>query len=477
MVVTTAPTGLQSFLSSYEAQHPEEILHIETPVDAKFQVTAVVRELERQKRFPVLIFHNVLVDGVRSEFPLVTFLMASRQRLARLLDTSVARAGVAVRDRMQTPIPPVRVSREEAPVKEVVQTGDDADVTRFPATWHHDQDPGRYISAGFVTLYNPETGVENSAIQRGWIKGPREIPMLIGPISHNRYIVDQARREQRDLPMAYWVGHHPLAVIGCEIHGTLNHGHYATTGGVLGEALRVVPSETLGEDFLVPADAEVVIEGYIPWNETSPEGPFGEYTRHVGVGHEKAPFLRVTAVTHRRNAYWQDIMVGHSHWVSSLVHEGVMFNELKQRFPNVLNVHVPMSGCGVQHAYIQIRKTREGQGKAVLAAALGGAFHIKHAWVVDEDIDVFDDKEVLLAMSTRFQGDRDLVIISDTMAPSLDPSARKGGLGAQTGFDCTKPVGAFAERLHIPDEVAQNLNLESFISKDALDRIPIEPWG
>jgi 2,5-furandicarboxylate decarboxylase 1 len=476
MAVTTATTGLQAFLATHEAEHPEEVLHIETPVDARFQVTAIIRELERRKRFPVLVFHHVLIDGQRSEFPLVTFLMASRLRLARLLGASVERAGVAVCERMRRPIPPVQVARADAPVKEVVALGDAADVTRFPATWHHDQDPGRYLSAGFITCYNPETGIENSAIQRGWLKGPREIPMLIGPISHNRYVLDLYRKRQQDMPMAYWVGHHPLAVIGAQTHIPLTESHYATAGGVLGEPLRVVSSETLGEDFLVPADAEVVIEGYVPWNETRPEGPFGEYTRHVGVGHERAPFLRVTAVTYRRNAHWQDIMVGHSHWVASLVHEGVVFNHLKQHFPNVLNVHMPMSGCGGLSAYIQIRKTREGQGKAVLAAVLGGPFTIKHAFVVDEDIDVFEDKEVLLALSTRFQGDRDMVIIPGTVAPSLDPSGDHG-VGTRVGFDCTKPLSGFAERLHIPDEVVERLDLEAYVPKAALDRIPMEPYG
>jgi 2,5-furandicarboxylate decarboxylase 1 len=112
----------------------------------------------------------------------------------------------------------------------------------------------------------------------------------------------------------------------------------------------------------------------------------------------------------------------------------------------------------------------------VLTSALAGAFHMKHAFVVDEDIDVFDDKEVLLALATRFQADRDLVVISDTVAPSLDPSATRG-VGAQAGFDCTKPVSGFAQRLHIPDEVGHNLDLNAYIPKAALNALPMEPWG
>ena len=474
----TEEQGLREFLSCYETAHPEEVVHVETPVDAKYQVTAIVRELERQKRFPVLVFHDVRSDGQQHHFPLVTFLMSSRRRLARLLEAPIEKAGLAVHQRMQQSIEPVRVPRTEAPVKQVIVTGDEADVTRFPAPWHHEQDPGRYVTAGFVTCYNPDTGIENSAIQRGWIKGPREIPLSIGRHSHNRMILEEYQRRKEDMPVAYWVGHLPLAVLGCAVHVPITESHYSGAGALLGRPLRVVPSETLGDDFLVPADAEVVIEGYIPHNETSPEGPFGEYTRHVGPGSDRAAFIRVTAITHRRDAYWQDVMVGHTHWLSSLRHEGVIFETLKRQFPNLLNVHVPMSGCGQNHVYLQIRKTHEGQGKAVLTAALGMAarINVKHAFVVDEDIDIFDDKEVLIALATRFQADRDLIVISNTVVPHLDPSAN-AGLGAKVGFDCTKPLNGFAERLRIPEEVARNLDLESYVPSAVLQRIPMELYG
>jgi 2,5-furandicarboxylate decarboxylase 1 len=476
MTARLASTDLQGFLASYQADHPEQVLHIHTPVDAKFQVTAIVAQLERQKRFPTLVFHKVLVDGVPSEFPLVVSLMASRQRLASLLATTVERAGAAVYEAMQHKLEPRQVSRVDAPVKEVVRLGEDADVTVFPALWHHDRDPGRYISAGFLTSYHPDTGIVNSAIQRGWIKGPREIPVQIGPASHNHLIASLYRERKQDLPVAYWIGHHPLVIVGCQARVSLTESHYATAGALLGEPLRVVPSETLGEDFLVPADAEVVIEGYIPWNETSPEGPFGEYTRHVGESQEDAPVIRVTAITHRRGAHWQGIMVGHSHWVSSLVMEGLLFHTVRAQFPNLLNVHLPMSGCGVHHAYLQIRKQREGQGKAVLTAALSANANIKHAFVVDEDIDVFDEKEVLLALATRFQGDRDLLVISNTQGPFLDPSGQDG-VGTKVGFDCTKPLKGFAERLHIPADLSATTDLDDYIPPDVLRSVPVEVYG
>ena len=99
-------------------------------------------------------------------------------------------------------------------------------------------------------------------------------------------------------------------------------------------------------------------------------------------------------------------MVGHTHWISSLTKEGAVLELVKHSVPGIKAVHVPMSGCGVSHVYIQMRKTVEGQGKTAAVAALSGFFDIKHAFVFDEDVDIFDEREVLLALATRFQADR-----------------------------------------------------------------------
>jgi 2,5-furandicarboxylate decarboxylase 1 len=478
MVNSTAAPGLQRFLEDYASEYPEEVLRIESPVDARFEVTAIVRKLEREKRFPVLVFQDVRTDGRRSDFPLVAFLMSSRQRLARLLRAPIGEAGLAVHDRMQHPLRPQLVSRVEAPVKEITWHGSEVDVTRLPAIWHHEQDPGRYITGGFLTCQNPETGIENSALQRGWLASPREIPLLIGAHSHNYAIWQQYRQRQQDMPIAYWVGHHPLAILGCQIRVSSTESHYAMAGAMMGAPLRVVPSDTLGDDFLVPADAEFIIEGHVPWNEFRPEGPFGEYTRHVGEAHEEAPFIRVAAVTHRRNAHWYDLMIGYTHWLSSLPIEGLLYHNLKRQFPQLVGVHMPMSGTGVQHAYLQVRKTREGQGKAIATAALGMAppVDLKHVFVVDEDIDILEDKEVLLAMATRFQGDRDMIQIANTVSAGLDPSAH-AGLGTKLAFDCTRPMDDFPERLRIPDAVESDLDLDRFIPKERRDEIPLERYG
>src|SRR5262249_3772412 len=157
---------------------------------------------------------------------------------------------------------------------------------------------------------------------------------------------------------------------------------------------------------------------------------------------------------------------------------GAVLELVKRSVPNIKAVHVPMSAGGVSHVYIQMRKTVEGQGKTAAAAALSGFFDIKHAFVFDEDVDIFDERQVLLALATRFQADQDVVIVPGINGPTLDPSGPDSG-GCKAGFDCTKPFGDtnFAPRLVVPADVLERVNLADWIPDERRARIPAEPWG
>ncbi|HLY64458.1 MAG TPA: UbiD family decarboxylase domain-containing protein [Chloroflexota bacterium] len=468
--------NLHGFLEDYERDHPEEVIHVEQPIDVNgCELTALITKLEKAKQFPVLIFHNALVDGQPAELPLMTFLMASRQRLARSLDADVFHAGIACYERTEQRMKPVTVDRAEAPVKEVIQTGADIDVRRLPAPRHHQQDPGRYVTAGFFTTFNRETGVDNAAIQRGWISGRDEIRVFVGRQTHNWNNMRAYEDAGEDTPAAYWIGHHPLAVLGCQSHVGPNESHYDTAGGGLGSPLRLVASETFGDKLLVPADAEVVIEGYIPRNQRKPEGPFGEYTRYVGPQRFN-PALKVTAVTRRRNAYWDDCMVGHTHWITSLTTEGAAFRILQEAVPGVRAVYLPQSGAN-GHLYVQIEKTADDDGRKAATAAMHGTFGMKHVFVFDEDVDIYDEREVLRALAWRFQADKQAIILSDLRGSPLDPTSPDGRT-SKMGFDCTKPLGLpFPQRLSVPREVLEAVNPADLLGQARLDAVPVEPWG
>ena len=130
------------------------------------------------------------------------------------------------------------------------------------------------------------------------------------------------------------------------------------------------------------------------------------------------------------------------------------------------------------HVYVQIRKTVEGQGKVAAVAALSASFGHKHVFVFDEDVDIFDEKEVLLAIAMRFQADRGLIVLPGMTGGVLDPSSLDGTTTTKVGFDCTKLLGsAFPERLSVPDEVLKKIDPLKLFSREKWERIPVEPWG
>src|SRR5262245_14607182 len=158
-----APFGsdLHGFIEHYERAYPDEVLHIEEPLSAEWEIAALAMKLEKAHQFPFLVLHMVMVDGKGASMPLTTFLMASRLRLARAMGAEVQKAGLACYERVQTRQRPIVVSRDQAPAKQVVEKGSDIDVRRFPALRHHRMDPGRYITEGHFLTFNRNTGIED----------------------------------------------------------------------------------------------------------------------------------------------------------------------------------------------------------------------------------------------------------------------------------------------------------------------------
>jgi UbiD family decarboxylase len=167
------------------------------------------------------------------------------------------------------------------------------------------------------------------------------------------------------------IGHHPAFYLGALALAPYANDDYATIGSFLGEPLRLVPSETWGDEFLVPADAEVIIEGEIPPGVREVVDPFGEVTRHYQAQCLR-PVLNVTAITHRHNAIFQDVFSGHQgHWnLGGIPKEGSVYNVLQQKFGNISAVHLPLSGCARFACYVSIDKRIEGEAKRVGIAAL-----------------------------------------------------------------------------------------------------------
>jgi 2,5-furandicarboxylate decarboxylase 1 len=428
-------------LRSFLAAHPDNIRVIDAPMSVNQEVTALQHVLENDLEQPVLRIAKPILDGGQtSAMPVVTNLCADRSLIAGILGFNDHRnAAIAMAKLVASPIEPARVSRANAPVQEMVLQGDDASVLDLPILRQHALDAGPYLTAGHCTMADRDSGIDNTAIQRCMVKGPRLLSILPYTGSHNARNIQSFWRHNEPCPVAIWVGHHPAIVIGSQAKLGYPQSHWAVAGGFAREALRLVPSITHGERIMVPADAEIVIEGFIPVNRMEADGPFGEYTGYFGE-QVVAPVIEVTCITRRKDAIYHDIGAGlPDHLVpDNMGMEAKIYTIVKAVAPSLINVHVPYSGRRF-HAYLQFDRPPVGEVRDALTSALSYR-RLRTAFAVDRDIDIFNDQAMMWALSTRVQWHRDQIRIDGLTHPSLDPSKPLGVTTVtKVGFDATLP--------------------------------------
>ncbi len=453
--VATTASSLRAFIEGLERDHPEEVVHVGEPVDpAAFEVTAVLKHLELRRRYPLVVFDRPLdLTGAPSAFPIATNIYASRARCAMALGlkSEDAMLGLSLEyaRREQQRIAPEVVPVRDAPVHQVVRTAD-ADLRTLPIVRHHEMDAGPYIDMASV-MRDPRTGAYNVAFLRNMYKGPRKLGVHMSP-RHNWQIVREHERRDEPTPVAIVVSHHPAFYLGALNVAPFGIDDYALVGGMFERPLRLTESVSWGDEFLVPADADMVIEGLVLPNVREVEGPFGEFPGTYGPQRVRW-VVEVLAIQHRRGAIYQDVFVGHpDNWVmGSFPKEGSLYNRIKGVVPGVRGVHLPTSAVGRFHCYISIDKRVDGESKQAALIALGECDFVKHVVVVDADIDPYREEDVLWAVATRVQADEDVDVIKNVKGNTLDPSQRDDIMGAKMIIDATKPVRRpFEARIEIP---------------------------
>ncbi len=470
--------NLRSYLEQLHARLPNDFHRVERQVaPSRFEVTALLQHLENERKFPVLLFEKPLdMNGKPSAFPLLSNVFATRQRCALALGMEPEDEGLALsleyarrEDRL---LAPVRVPARQAPVKQVIKRGGEANLHELPVVRHHAMDPAPYIDMTPV-VKDSEGGFYNIAFQRTMVKGPRKLGLHMSP-RHNWQIYRKHEERGQPTPVAIIISHHPAFYLGALNVSPFGVDDYARVGAIMGAPLRLTSSETLGDDFLVPADAEMIIEGHILPHVKEVEGPFGEFTGYYGPQRLRN-VIEVSAITHRNDAIFQHIFTGHRDtWVvGGIPKEGSLFNLIRGIVPTTQAVHFPVSGCCRFNCYISIDKKVDGETKQAGLAALGGCDFVKHVVVVDADINIYNEEEVMWAVATRVQADRDIDIIKNVKGNTLDPSQTDNIMTAKMIIDATRPVQRpFEARVEVPKAAMADTRLEDFISRAVIDRMP-----
>lgn len=422
------PRDLRSFLQTLE-QHGE-LARIRKNVSTRLEMGSLARKSEIQGG-PALFFEKP--SGYR--IPVVTGLLSTVRRLALGIGASKEQLTDKMANAMEAPLKPTQSKR--SPVKENVFE-QDADLLKLlPAPMHSELDGGHYISGGVVFSKDPVSGRQNLSFHRMQVKGPRKLGIDIDPWRHLKEFFDSSHG--RPLDIAICIGL-PAAIEVAAATRTA-YDEIEMAGALMGEPVEMVKCDHV--DIQVPACAEILIEGSIVATREA-EGPFAEFTGYYGAGTH--PIVEVKAISYRNEPIFRTICGGSYEHVllgNVVTRDPLLYRSVKRVCSGVKAAHHPPHACGF-HAVVSIEKTKEGEAKNVIFAALASHVNVKQVTVVDDDIDVYDPKDVEWAVATRVQGDEDIFVVPGALGHTLDKSSKEG-VSAKVGIDATIPLNRKTE--------------------------------
>ena len=450
-------TTLRDWLDHLAAR--DRLAVIKPGTSLKFELAAIAKRLDGVKAtlFPRPGDHAM---------PVISGLVSDRRWIAEAMGVEPGEVLERFQDAALNPLP--WRETENAPVQEVIHR--DVDLARLlPLPTHNEHDSGAYITAGLLIARNPKTGVQNVSIHRLQLSGPNRLGALLLP-RHTHMFYEAAERAGAPLDVAIVIGVDPLTLLASQAIAPIDFDELTIAGALHGAPLRVAKCTT--NEVRVPADAEIVLEGRLLPKLREMEGPFGEFPQYYGERAERQ-VVEITVVTQRKDALFHTIVGGGLEHLllGGIPREATLLAHLRRSFPNVRDVHLARGGVCRYHLYVQIAKRQEGEGKNVMMGAFAGHYDVKHVIVVDEDVDIHNPAEVEWAVATRFQADRDLVIVPESQGSKLDPSTRDG-VGAKMGLDATKPLNADEmrfRRIRVPGE-------ESVDIAKAIGPLPPSSW-
>lgn len=447
---------LKSYLEDLGKTFPGEIKEVNDPVSPhKYEASAVMELFERDGRHPLVVFNNLFnLKQDKTGFKLLFNAFSNMEKMAAALGMDRAERRLIMEKYYQgslgeKPVVPVRPA--DAPVKELVWRDGEVDLGLFPIPRINEMDGGPYLTP-IVAARDADSGRYNISWNRAMVIDKNHLGLWMSP-RHLWSITAKYEQRGEALPVALVLGHHPaFFLVGAGLT-KISRDEYGVAGGVMGEGLRVVESEAFGGGLMVPAEAEIVLEGLILPGRRSVEGPFGEFTGYSGP--QRISWLvEVKAVTARKGGTIISVFGAHQdNLYAHLPIQADIYHSLKTIMPSVRDISWVDSG-GPLNLIISMTKKTEGEPVRAAMGAMSLSNFIKHVIVVDDDIDPGNLKQVMWAWSTRVQADKDINIINRTQGQVLDPSLTEEIAGSAMIIDATKPVGQpYAVKARPPEEV------------------------
>ncbi|MDP2916796.1 MAG: UbiD family decarboxylase [Dehalococcoidia bacterium] len=460
---------LRYFLQTVKAAGKEYYVEVKKPLKPKFEKDVLQLKLDKSGSFPVIYCHKI--EG--SEIPLVSNFFGSYDLMGMALDMKPKANKEDIfhefRRRMEKPIPEKTVPASKAPVKEVILRGKDVDLGLLPINHHNELNSTKYVTIGNTVCRNPNTGVINVGVYRHELKGKDKLGVWTAPANHGAYHARRYAELGKPMQIAIFIGHHPAAVLGALSAGPMDNNEFTVMGGLLGEPIEVTPTETA--DLFVPAYAEIVLEGVIDPKNMTTDGPFSEWPGYYGVP-GKCYVMDVKCMTMRHDAIYHDLAPAQrEHCISGVLgFTSRVYDAVKAVVPTVKDVYLPFSGRHDMIAYVSIAQRVPGEAKRAGLAAVNADACIRLAVVVDEDIDVFDEEQVIWAIATRCVADIDIDVITRLMGGTLNPTSydesrqKRGPMNSKIVINATKPIELpFPTRVSPPKNLWKSMKLEDYI--------------
>lgn len=455
---------LKGFIAQEEEKRPGSVIRVKERIDPnKFETIAFLKHLDIKGLHKMVLFENVLtLQGQPSPFSLFYNPFITRQFCADALDMGELKTDMelslefATRELRKGKLK--TIASEKAPCKEMVVKGPKVDLRKLPIPMHHKDDVAPYFTMTCI-MKSFDNGFYDITFTKNKYFGPQKMAISAHPHHHLEAIVQEYERMNKRTPVIVVLGHHPAFYLSSCCMTSYGNNDYETASAFLREPLRLVPSETWGEKFLVPADSEVIIEGEVPPHVRKSQNPFGEILGYYQP-EMKVPVIEITAITYRKQGVVQDIWPGHmDHWnLGGIPKEGSIFNVIRKNIPGVKAVHLSHSGCGRVICYIAIKKEFDNDPRKAAMQAFVEMPNLKLAVIVDDDIDVFNEREVMWAVGTRTHWDKDLEVIRKVQ------SVRDWLGDAVAIIDATRPQkGDFPKKNEIPQDAMERINISKYV--------------
>ncbi|MEO0576885.1 MAG: UbiD family decarboxylase domain-containing protein [Pseudomonadota bacterium] len=445
---------LRSFLEYLDGKPASQFQRIEKSISPEWVTTAVVTGLAKKLRSPVIRFDHV--EG--SDYPMVTNVCASLDRVAKSVGLTSDALNQRFVDAKTANIPPITLSNSDAPVSAHTRNAGEFSLQELPQLKYSDTQSTPYITSAIVVGRDPDSGAHNLSFHRLMMIDDTSAAIYMTPNGHLDQIWKKHSAKGQLTPLAAVIGTHPLWCYAALIAGALEDEDYDMVSGVLDAPLALTPT-TVDANLLVPALAEMVLEGFIEPAKTASEGPFGEFLGYVADVADR-PVVRFETLRHRDQPVYQDIVAGQIEHLtmSSISLRARLHRDYFRDNPAVIEFFLPAP----MTIFLKIDQSQQPDFDAVgmMDTLLCNESYLKQAYCFDPDIDLRKQASVQTAIACFAQPIVDVTLYRDKDGNGVDPSETNGRT-SKIAVDARSKVAAV--RSELPGSVTDDFDLNDWI--------------